>query len=178
MARQIVDSSVKELDFTKDDGTKWRFVMTRNGKTVMADTRTELVGCLIPGYDALPHDEDGDEAALVERFKQAVVTADFIQQFIAGCAVNDGDFDFEEASQLELTAFLTPRLEHPTDLLGITHWEHHIPLVLVTTSFAPYADRTPPSGNVVWIDPTNETTYLDSMDALGQLKLYVDADQI
>jgi hypothetical protein len=180
MARVVVDSSVEDLSFDKtpeQGGGKWRFVMLRNGKTVMADTRTELVECLIPGYSELAHDEDGDLQALKERFKQAVVTADFMQQFVAGVAVNNGEFDFENASEEELTAFLTPRLEHPTELLGITHWAHAIPLVLVTTSFEPYTSRTPPTGNIVWIDPTNETTYLDSMNALDQLRLYVDVDQ-
>lgn len=160
----------------REDGTKWPFIMLRNNKAICADTRTELVGALIPGYDDISVDADGDDAALVERFKQALVTADFLQEFLAGVAANDpeNEFSLAEATEEELTAFLTKRIDRPTEILGIDHWEHDIPLILVTTLFEPFDEGHPiPTGNIMWIDPSDETTYLRSLAELGQIQLFV-----
>lgn len=153
----------------KDDGTPWPFIMLRNGKAILADTRTELVGALIPGYDSLDDEQD----ALVERFRQAIVTANFIQEFLAAMYCQEAELSMVDLTEEELTAFFTNRLDHPTDILGLEQWHHDVPLVLVTSLFEPYDDRVPPTGNVMWIDPTNETTYLSSLAELGQLELFI-----
>ncbi|MDA8342412.1 MAG: hypothetical protein M0007_09350, partial [Actinomycetota bacterium] len=46
-------------------------------------------------------------------------------------------------------------------------WTCPIPLVLFVTDYAPYSARPTPSGNIIWIDPTTELTFMDSLNALG-----------
>lgn len=174
MARLVTEQS-DTLSPIKEDGTRWPFVMERSGNTIYADSRTELVGYILgEGYDKQPQTDEGNEVAFVIRAESAIATANFIQQIMASSEGNAGNWDAAHPTDEELTAFLTDRAEHPTEFLGIEHWDHVVPLVLVTTHFEPYARRTAPTGNVVWIDPSNETTFLDSLAALGQLALYVD----
>lgn len=176
-ATVIAGNSLHESDIpTQDDGSMWPFVMFFGENLVAADTRTELVEHLIDGYADLNHDENGDDIALQMRGIQSLATADFLQEFVAGVAANEGDFDFPNATEDELTAFLTPRLQNPVEILNISHWDHKVPLVLVTSLFEPYTEASPPTGNIMWIDPTNETTYLDSLHSVGQIRLFVSSD--
>lgn len=172
MARLIVNAPRASLGHASADDLGWRFVMEHSGKTIYADTRTELVGHILgPEYDALPDDPESNDRAFVMRAGSAIVTADLIQQIIAAGEAERGSWNAGAPSDYELTAFLTSRADHPTELLGITEWRHPVPLVLVRSHFEPYARRAVPTGDIAWIDPTNETTFLDSLAALGQLSL-------
>lgn len=175
MTRRIIVGDLPDDTF-KDDGSPWPFVMLHGDRTVFADTRTELVGALIPGYDDI--DADDDVTALVDRFNTAVRIANNLQGFIAGVVANDpnAEFSLATATEEELTLFLSDRLDRPVENIGVTHWEHDIPLVLVTTMFEPYdTGHEIPSGHILWIDPTDETTFLDSLADLGQIRLFTPA---
>ncbi|MFS0887026.1 hypothetical protein [Aeromicrobium sp. 179-A 4D2 NHS] len=175
MARRIIVGDLPD-DTGKDDGSLWPFVMLHGERTVFADTRTELVGALIPGYDDIATGDD--VTALVDRFGESVRLANTLQGFIAGVVANDPDapFSLATATEEELTLFLSDRLDRPVENIGVTHWDHEVPLVLVTTMFEPHdPGHEIPSGNVLWIDPTDETTFLDSLADLGQIRLFTSS---
>ena len=44
-----------------------------------ADTVSELLSAVIPGYDELPSNENGDEAAFVARYEAAIELANLVQ---------------------------------------------------------------------------------------------------
>lgn len=171
MARRIITGDPTGQT-RKDDGSLWPFVMIHNDRTVFADTRTELVGALIKGYDDI--DPTDSVTALVDRFDEALALANRLQGFIAGVVASDpeSDFTYGDATEEELTLFLSDRLERPEQNIGVTHWEHEVPLVLITTMFQPHDDAEIVTGNVIWIDPTDETTFLDSLESVGQIRLF------
>jgi hypothetical protein len=80
-------------------------------------------------------------------------------------------FDPKNESEDVLTLF-TPRDEK---LDEFPEWSYPVPLVLVASGYALYTATARPSGNVLWIDPYTETTYLDGLVGAGLLELYVDA---
>jgi len=143
-----------------------------------ADTATELVGVLIPGYDAIPHssgsncagsgtpsDADHDEALWL-RYGQAVATAALIQQRILAAAVTNGDFDPAAAPEDALTALLGDK----TDVFTGEQWRWNVLLVLIATDYAPFTDVPRPTGRVAYLDPNTETTYLTSLHEAGLVR--------
>ncbi len=177
----------------RDDHSSWPFLLLHAGDATrrpqdisltFADTATELVGVLIPGYDAIPHrsgaegagrgtpsDADHDEAlchdeALWLRYGQAVATAELIQQRILAAAVTNGDFDPAAAPEDALTALLGDK----TDVFTGEQWRWNVLLVLIATDYAPFTDVPRPTGRVAYLDPNTETTYLTSLHEAGLVR--------
>lgn len=148
------------------------FVLAFNDTVVFADTRTELTAQLIEGYAEIPEGPAGDEQALVARYRSAVDIANTTQALVAARATEAGLFDTTVASEDVLTALFTAKDEKIDEM---AEWTHEVPLVLVATGYAPYnASSTPrPTGNVVFIDPFTETTYLDSLVEAGMIEVMV-----
>lgn len=148
-----------------DDRTLHAEPLTKLVGALHADTLTELVADLIPGYS-----EDAGEA-LEQRYRAAVVYADGMQAQFAAERQGSGQLDPAALSEPELTAIFASRSELapiPGDV-----WEHEVPLVLVATDYEPYTDRVKPVGNVKFVDPANERTFLGSLSDLGALTLFV-----
>jgi hypothetical protein len=166
----------------REDGTQYPFRAALDDLVILADTRTEVIGHLIEGYAELPEGEAGDEEALFARYNSAVAIANMQQGVLAAEAAEQGIFDpateqqvtFDPQNESEdvLTALFTPRDEK---LDEFAEWTHPVPLVLVASGYAPYTATVRPTGNVQWIDPYTETTYLDGLVGAGLLELYVDA---
>lgn len=157
----------------REDGTQYPFRVALDDLVILADTRTEAVGHLIEGYAALPADEEGDEEALYERYRSAVGIANAHQGALAAAAAEKGTFDPAAENENTLTALFTGRDEK---LDEFAEWSHHVPLVLVASGYAPYTNSPRPTGNVLWIDPFTETTYLDTLATAGLIELYVEAN--
>jgi len=171
----------------RDDHGAWPFLLLHAGDTTQrpqdisltfADTATELVGVLIPGYDAIPHrsgaegaglrtpsDADHDEALWL-RYGQAVATAELIQQHILAAAVTNGDFDPAAAPEDALTALLGDK----TDVFTGEQWRWNVLLVLIATDYAPFTGVPRPTGRVAYLDPSTETTYLTSLHEAGLVR--------
>jgi hypothetical protein len=169
----------------RDDHGSWPFLLLHAGDATQrptdisltfADTATELVGVLIPGYDAIPHssgaegavrgtpsDADHDEALWL-RYSQAVATAELIQQHILAAAVINGDFDQAAASEDTLTTMLGGK----TVVFTGEHWRWNVLLVLI--DYAPFTDVPRPTGRVAYLDPSTETTYLTSLHEAGLVR--------
>lgn len=55
-------------------------------------------------------------------------------------------------------------------------WQHVVPLVLIATDYLPFTGREAPTGNVLWLDPSTEVTYLRSLARLGILEFRVHGE--
>lgn len=155
----------------KPDGGLWPWMLVskmqdREGITY-ADTVTELVGELIDGYDDLARDSSGNDQALEARYSQALTMAAGLQAMVCRRAVDAGDLDVDAEPDETLTAFFQERTVPFVGLDGDTFWNHPVPLVLLDVDYAPFTDRDRPSGNILWIEPSDEAAYLRSLDRLG-----------
>lgn len=175
----------------RHDGGMWPFVMIHGDQATWADSRTELVGALIEGYEELGDNPAGYEAAFEARYTQAVALATSVQTSVLLDAAEAGTFDPADlvatpAGEEQLQAFFVERtvpfdprgtaLAGNVDDSGAPVWDHEVPLVLIATDYAPFTDRPLPTGRVVMIDPSNEKTYLDCLHALSRIVLFVHTE--
>jgi hypothetical protein len=170
-----------------DDG-RWPFLMIHGSTAVWADTRTELIGELIAGYDDLADDPDGYQEATGLRYVQAVTVTTAVQTSVLLEAGESGAFDPAvlvttpkgdeqlQALMIERTVPFAPAPGTPLDGDGDDGpvWDHEVPLVLIATDYAPFTDRARPTGRIIWFDPSNERTHLNSLADLGQIALFID----
>jgi len=139
-------------------------------REISADRNDELLAAVI-GDEYL--DEDDPELLFLVRLEQAVLIATAVQESIVAAAVDAGDLD-ETTDEEAWTVLLAEReSSHP----GV-RWEHKVPLVLVTSLFAPYTDRDTPLGNIAWIDPIDDVTMLESLQGLGVIELLEHEDLV
>jgi hypothetical protein len=113
---------------------------------VYADTPEELLGYLIPGYEA---------AGEVEQLTSRILFANTAAVALQAYAVSDADVELTEEERRALEA---PREVSPQ----VAVWESEIPLVLVTTYYQPQGALPCPSGkalctgeeggNLIWLD--------------------------
>ncbi|QOD05712.1 hypothetical protein [Pseudarthrobacter sp. BIM B-2242] len=149
------------------------FAISFNDSTVFASTRTELTAQLIEGYAEIPEGEAGNEKALLVRYRSAVDIANTTQGLVAGQASESGQFDPATETEDTLTALFTDKDQKIDE---IAEWTHKVPLVLVASGYAPYNSTPRPTGNVLWLDPYTETTYLESLAEIGLIELLVRED--
>lgn len=91
---------------------------------------------------------------------------------LAAEMVDKGKFETSQHSEDELTILLGDR----SQALGeIGKWDLEVPLVLVATDYFPYTSSVKPEGNILWVNPHNETTFLDSLTEIGVIELHVAA---
>lgn len=168
----LIEGTLTEVP-VKDNGDPYEFTLSIADSPALADelhesvffaeTRTELVGRLLPGYEDL-----SDDDAFLARHEAALVMASTLQEVIAAGKVNSGEWDHQAAGEDVLTALLTPRVEGPA-FAG--EWTEPVALVQVTTQFAPFTALEPITGNVIWIDPVDEKVFLESLAAAGAFEL-------
>ncbi len=159
-----------------EGGDPWPFVLVHDDENITyADSATELVGVLIPGYDAIPAETGGDipasdadhDTALGMRYDQAVHTVTVLQESHLAAATNNGDFDPALASEDTLTTMLGGK----TVVFTGEQWpEQSVPLYLIATDYVPFTDVPRPAGNVVYLDPSMETAYLISLHEVGLVR--------
>ncbi len=176
----------------RPDGGLWPYAaVTMLGETYFADSVTEIIEVTLPGYADLKFVDDagnvelldeGNDVALVMRYDDLIGYATGLQQSIVKTAIERGDFDPTAVSEDVLTALFAERIvpfegvpfsDDVNDERVNFEWELDVPLVLMTSDYAPFTERPAPTGNIVWLDPTTELTYLRSLDRLGVMKLLV-----
>ncbi|MEV4562099.1 hypothetical protein AB0K51_34720 [Kitasatospora sp. NPDC049285] len=147
----------------RPDGSAYRFELAVEGGTrrAYADELGPLVEVVIPGY----LDQVGEDQRLAARERDAgrvrmLLQAQLLAHFgPAGCtrhqlAVLNG------AAQLA-----------QDELRG---WHAPVPLVLVTSGYVEAGGQPPHAeegGVILWIDPSSEEAYLDSLSALHVIML-------
>lgn len=146
-------------------GDESRFALSFFDRTVEADTLTELTAALIAGYS------DDETAALLQRHAAAVGLVNARQADLAVAAVEAGE-RIDQIGEEHLTALFASRDEVVEVPEG--KWElETVPLLLMATDYEPYTDRVKPIGNVQFVDPANERSFLGSLSDVGALTLYV-----
>lgn len=172
MASITIEGALPDTLPVREDGTAYPFALAWEDKAVLAESRTELTAELIEGYADLPETEEGDTEALYARYRTSVQIANTLQQVLAANATEEGKFDPSLQTEDVLTAIFTDRAEKIDE---ITEWTNaDVPLVLVATEYAPYGTAVKPTGNVLWVDPFTETTFLDTLSEIGIVELLVN----
>ncbi|MET4144342.1 hypothetical protein [Arthrobacter sp. UYCo732] len=172
MASITIEGALPDTLPVREDGTGYPFALAWEDKAVLAESRTELTAELIEGYAELPETEEGDTEALYARYRTSVQIANTLQQVLAANATEEGTFDPSLQSEDVLTAIFTDRAEKIDE---IAEWANtDVPLVLVATEYAPYGTAPKPTGNVLWVDPFTETTFLDTLSEIGIIELIVN----
>lgn len=176
----------------RPDGGSWPYVaIALSGATYYADSVTEIIEATLPGYADLKFVDDagnvelldeGNDVALVMRYDDLIGYATGLQEHIVTTAIENGDFDPTAVSEDVLTELFAERIvpfegvpftDDINDERVTLEWELDVPLVLMTSDYVPFTERPAPTGNIIWLDPTTELTYLRSLDRLGVLKLLV-----
>lgn len=153
---------------TRPDGTEWTHVMAlHDGSMVHADTSTEVLDELIPGYARL--DEAGRRTARIGHAERLAQTA---QEARIATAAAAGDLDPTEPDAAGLLVLLRAARSVPIVLETEEAPGDPAPwfgptLILVTTTYAPHTDAAPIGGNVSWLDPDSEASYLGSLREAG-----------
>lgn len=146
------------------DGDKWLVVwVAPDGRAIFADSITDVIGEVITGYADLDDSDPNADPHLEARIATLASLGSSAQ---AAILQHDGAEHFTEE---ELTALLTPK-ELP---VGIETWNPSTPLLLLTTTYAPFTEHKVPEGSVVWLDPVTEVTFLSAMQTLGYGELWV-----
>lgn len=147
----------------RPDGTQWSHVYgLPGGGSVHADSPAEILAEIVPGYEHL--DEASSGQARIRLALTAASQAQDLGIVRAGLDESDPD-DAALAAVLRLDKGAPLTLAAPDQPDVPVPWEGSVPLVLVTTSYAPHTDVAAPAGNIVWIDPTTDQDYLDSLRA-------------
>lgn len=144
------------------------FALRVGDRNVRVDRNDELVAVVI-GTEYL--EESGPEVLFLMRLEQAIVIATAVQDSIVAAAVQCQDLD--ETTDEEVWSALLA--ERETVDPGV-RWEHTVPLVLVTSPFAPYAKTDQPIGKIAWVDPTDDVTMLETLQGLGVIELLEHGD--
>lgn len=135
-----------------------------NGDAVFADSLSDIVGVLIDGYNELD-DEHEDDLHLQARIDYLAPLAANAQVMVLADLAERGI----QLTEQELNAALAPKEQ----AAGITRWNPAEPVILLTTAYDPYTDEPRPDGSVLWMDPTNESAFLSSLNKLGLGELWV-----
>lgn len=169
------DRSMSDSLPTLANGAQYPFSMldVKTGDVVFAESRTELVAHIIDDYETSFDTEAAQDRALWQRYQIAVRVAGGLQAFLAAAAQEEGTFVPELITENDLNALLGDKSEKPDD---IKSWDHTVPLVLISTDYAPHTQIAAPSGNVLWINPYNETTFLESLETAGLINVFVTED--
>lgn len=143
--------------------------------TVLADSPAEVLAELIPGYEFASPPEQ--QAARITHAHQAAAIAQLMHLDLAARTDLVDPADPVNAGWLGIVKMdksLSLGLEAPDRPGEPADWLPSVPLVLVTTSYAPHTASPPIGGNVIWIDPVTEAGYLASLGDSGVFNYWTD----
>jgi len=123
-----------------------------------ADTTADLAGLLIAGYDQLTDPQD----RLRARIRYATDAHVPIQAEFAASVPQD----LGACTPAQREVLLGTRDTPP----AVSNWPAPVPLVLVTSFYAPAGERPRPAedgGQIIWIDPATDDSLLTSLHDTG-----------
>lgn len=170
MTTIVIDEQSDEIP-THEDGTPYYAVFLAPGMpSIFADTLTEIVAEIIPDYTNSPGEMEPDtEEALIARLEMLERAAQLAQAVAAADVTASG----RKFTEDQLTAMLSDKSNAAIDL--VEPWEDaDVPLLLVTTNYAPFTPFARPEGSkIVWLDPTTELAFLKSLASVygGELMI-------
>ncbi|MGL5823691.1 MAG: hypothetical protein ACRCYU_02455 [Nocardioides sp.] len=153
-------------DITPGLRDRWPLCLAEAGQTVFADNAAEIIERLIPDYASL-----GNDDALIARWESAIATATDTQALICADMAREDKLRPADMTEADLTAIFGDRLTP----IETAHWPHDVPLVLLATDYEPFTNRPPVAGNVLWVDPSDEISFLTSLANLGVIEFYAAA---
>lgn len=151
-------------DPAKPDGTLRAYELIHAGGTrrAYADDLADLIEVLLPGYEDWTEQQRWEARLHLSIRAQVVVQAE------------ENATDAFRTLPADVQAVLQDaRHEPPT----VVSWPHPVPLVLVTSFYAPAGQVPRPvreqgmAPNVIWIDPSDETSLLTTLHDAGFLTL-------
>lgn len=150
---------------TRADGTRHAYEMLYAGHTrrAYADTHEALVGVLIEGYSTMTEQQKW-EARLAYTIRA---------QVIAQAELNAVDA-FETLTSAQRAILQGPRHVPPV----VPTWSCPVPLVLISTYYQPAGPDARPvreagmEPNVIWLNPSDDETFLTSLHDIGVISLY------
>ena len=158
-------------------GRQYRYELSYDGdhRRAYADTLTELCGALI---------EDYDPEATTQRLVDEGVPADQLDAQVTG-ELDELRILHTVDIQVRLQADINA--QEPIDQLPgdqqhvlrgdrvtqpvIARWDAAVPLVLSTHDYLPEGELALPTGNIIWLDPRDEATFLESLASAGIVRL-------
>ena len=151
---------------TRPNGSLHRYELVYAGHTrrAYADTEEALVDVLIPGYTAMSE---------THRWENRVAYT-IRAQVIAQAGLNAVD-TFETLTNAERTILQGPRHQPPV----VATWSCPIPLILIASYYAPAGPNARPvreagmEPNVIWVNPSDDYTFLTSLHDIGVISLHV-----
>lgn len=136
------------------------FALLMGDRTILADTRSELLDGLLPGYDARTGIRGGDEALWARHEFLSALAAQLGSVLLAE-ATQAGEVSPADLNEDELNHLLQPGTPGQAPFTGT--WEHSVPLVALRIDYAPFSQVDLPEGNVRFLDASTETTTIDSL---------------
>lgn len=173
---------------TRPDGSEWPFMVTlHDGSTMHGQSAGVLLAEMIPGYAAA----SGEQDRLRLRTQDALAQAVRAQRQEVDRARQDGAVDPADPADAPLLALLDlpkgealrlavddpegPAPEDGSEAPRQAPWWGAVPLVLVTTTYAPHTDAPRIGGNTRWLDPSDEVAYLRSLRDVGLYDVWMES---
>jgi|GEM_PF-872851 len=159
------------------DDQPFRYELTYDGdyRRAYAATLTELCGALIEGYDPAEIGQRLQAEGVPAEQLEDLVTGELdelrIVQAVAVQVRLQADLNarapLDDFTQDQLAVLRGDRVTQP----AIDSWDAPVPLVLSTHDYQPQGDLPKPDGNIIWLDPRDEATFIESLDASGVVRL-------
>jgi len=135
-------------------------LVATDSTVIYGDSVSELVDHLLDGHSAAALDEQ-----LEMRLEALANAAAHAQAAVLA------DHPVEGLDEDTLTVFMHDRL---ATVIAFEEYDGEIPLFLLATSYAPFSAVPAPAGKaIVWLDPSTELTFLQSLGATGAVELLV-----
>lgn len=151
-----------EPPLTKTDGASFAFAAVTEQQTVWGDSRSDLVDGLIDG-----HADSGDDDRLRLRY-DVLDAARVLRQAAYAAKAAENGWDPATEGEEVLTQIFS---KTPPFVTG--SWDHPVMLVRLRTDYVPFTEVLLPVGNIEFLDPANETTFLASLEKLGAIQVLV-----
>lgn len=148
---------------------KFAATIFSNETVIYGNSRSEIVDQLLPEHANIREGVEGDEERFLLRLESLQQLASLYQ------AVEATDLTLEELNEDALTILLHDR---SCEVVEFTEWDSDIPLYLLSTTYAPFTERVAPTGeSIVWLNAHTETTFLESLERAGAIKLFEKDDK-
>lgn len=137
----------------------------------LADTVSECVAGLIDGYADLPDTPQGDDQATILRHNYMIQVASILQARVLAHEVFRKGYQLDDDPDHDAVAVL---LTDRNVFVSIEEWNHQVPLVMLRTDYEPYTAEQLPTGNLIWLDPSDEMKFLATLNDAAVIEFKIN----
>lgn len=177
---QAYDHAGQPIAPLSPTGLPYRYKLRGHGLSSYASTAEEVLALVIEDYPQRPATTDADadvDADKLSRYEEEAHDLRVLHAFgvittLVADAIISGDLSVDEEAVLQRSAERGPD-RPPITADECPSWDHPtVPMVLLTVLYdRSLGQRTPPTGNVVFIDPGVPEIYLSDLQRLGVIQL-------